>query len=182
MPRFRDFRFHLAAALLAVGACTGSARADLVTTLSVSTKSVSGGLTEYDYTLSNLPASTVNASFLFIAVDTTANLTALSAPVGWDISYATGDLAVGFTSPDTSVDISPGGSGVFSFDSPLPPELASYQVAGIDSSGNFLTNDGMILTASVPEPASALLLTAGVVGVLIVARRSKRARQARTAR
>jgi hypothetical protein len=76
----------------------------------------------------------------------------------------------------------PGGSGAFSFDSPLPPELSSFQVAGIDSSGNFLTNDGMILTASVPEPASALLLTAGVVGVLVVARRSKRARPARTAR
>jgi PEP-CTERM motif len=182
MPRFRDFRAHLAVALLAIAASGHPVHAGLITTLEVTTKAVAGGLTEYDYTLSDLSASTVNVSFLFIAVDTTASLTALSAPVGWDISYATGDLAVGFTSPDPSVDIVPGSSGAFSFDSPLRPSPASYQVAGIDASGNFLTNDGMILTASVPEPASALLLTAGVLGMLVARRRSKRTRPARTAR
>ena len=122
-----------------------SARADLVTKLEVSTKAVSGGLTEYDYTLSDLPSSTVTASSFFVAVDTTANLTMLSAPTGWDISYATGDLAVAFTSPDPSVDILVGSSGGFSFDSPLPPVLAPYEVAGIDANFNFVMNDGVIL-------------------------------------
>ena len=144
MPRFRDFRLHLAFALLAVGASAHSARADLVTSVSVSTKSVVGGLTEYDYTLSNMSSSTVTASSFYVAVDMTADLTFLSAPSGWDMSYATGDMAVGFTSPDPSVDILPGSFGIFSFDSPLPPTLVSYEVAGIDGNGNYVVNDGMV--------------------------------------
>ncbi len=182
MPRFRDLCLPLAVALAAIAVSGHSAHAGLITTLEVTTEVVAGGLTEYDYTLSNLSASTINASFLFIAVDTTANLTALSGPTGWDISYATGDVAVGFTSPDASVDILPGSSGVFSFDSPLPPDLASYQVAGIDASGDFLTNDGVILSASVPEPASALPLAAGFLGMLIARRVSKRNRSPRAER
>jgi len=179
MPRFRGFCLPLATALLAIAATADCARAGMLTTLSVSTKAVAGGLTEYDYTLSNLSASTVDASFLFIAVDTTANLTALTAAPGWDISYATGDQAVAFTSPDPSVDIVPGSTGSFSFDSPLLPFLADYQAAGIDGNGNFVTNDGVILSANVPEPASAVLLAAGALGMLVFHRRSKRARAAR---
>jgi hypothetical protein len=182
MPRIRVVRLPLAAAMLATVASIPCARADLITSLEVTTKAVAGGLTEYDYTFSNLSSSTVNASFLFIAVDTTANLTALTGPTGWDVSYATGDLAIAFTSPDPSVDILPGSSGVLSFDSPLAPHLASYEAAGIDGSGNFVTNDGAILSASVPEPLSVVLLTVGVLGILVVNQRLRRTRSALTAR
>jgi PEP-CTERM motif len=174
MPRIRDFLFPLAIALAALAAGAQSARAGLVTSLTVSTTPVAGGLTEYDYTLTNLPSSTVTASFFFVAVATTANLTLLTAPSGWDISYATGDVAVGFTSPDPSVDIVPGSFRLFSFDSPLLPILAAYEVAGIDANSNFVMNNGTILSASVPEPASVVLLTVGVLGVLGVRRRLKK--------
>jgi PEP-CTERM motif len=176
MPRIRDYLFPLAVALLALAAGAHSARADLVTSLTVTTMPATGGLTEYDYTLTNLPASTITASFFFVAVDPTANLSFLTAPAGWDISYATGDSAVGFTSPDPSVDIVPGSFGLFSFDSPLLPIQASYEVAGIDANSNFVTNNGMIASASVPEPATVVLLTAGVLGMLGVRRRLKRSR------
>ena len=174
MPRIRDFLFPLAIALAALAAGAQSARAGLVTSLTVSTTPVAGGLTEYDYTLTNLPSSTVTASFFFVAVDATANLTsAWTRPSDWDISYATGDMAVGFTSPDPSVDIVPGSSGHFSFDSPLLPIQAPYEVAGIDANSNFVTNSGTVLSASVPEPASVVLLTVGVLGMLVVRRRLK---------
>jgi hypothetical protein len=182
MPRIRAFRLPLAVALVVMAASGQSARAGLLTTLDVSTKAVPGGLTEYDYTLSNLPASTVTASSFFVAVETTADLTMLTAPSGWDISYATGDLAVAFTSPDPSVDILPGSSGLFSFDSPVTPNLAAYQVAGIDANGNFVVNNGVILSASVPEPATAALLAVGVLGVLGLQYRLKRRRPTSTTR
>jgi hypothetical protein len=176
MPRIRDFLFPLVAALIALAASAHSARAELVTTLTVSTKSVAGGLTEFDYTLTNSPASTITASSLFVAVDPTANLTMLTAPTGWDISYATGDPAVAFTSPDPSVDIVPGASGLFSFDSPLFPNPAAYEVAGIDANFDYITNDGTILSAAVPEPASVVLLTVSVLGILGLRHRLKRSR------
>jgi hypothetical protein len=146
-----------------------------MTDLSVSTMPVSGGLTQYDYTLANLSTSTVTASFFFVDVDGTANLSALSAPAGWDISYNTGDMAVGFTSPDPSLDIQPGFSGQFSFESVLAPVQAPYEVAGIDANYNFVVNTGVIWSASiVPEPSSAVLCALGILGVLSVHGRLRR--------
>jgi hypothetical protein len=182
MPRSRDFRLLLAIALLAMAASTRSARADLVTTLDVSPMSMPGGLTEYDYKLSDLSTSSITASSFFVAVDATANLTRLSAPVGWDISYDPGDLAVAFTSPDPSFDVMIGSSGLFSFDSLLGPVLAPYEIAGIDSNYNYLTNDGTIYSASVPEPASAALLAVGVLGMMGVHHRYKKGRPAPASR
>jgi hypothetical protein len=167
MPRFPSFRLLLALALVAIAASRHTARADLLTDLSVSTMLVSGGLTQYDYTLADLSTSTVTASSFFVVVDGTANLSALSAPSGWDISYTPGDMAVGFTSPDPSLDIMPGFSGLFSFESLLTPVLESYEVAGIDPNFNFVVNTGVIASAGVvPEPSSAVLCTLGILAVL----------------
>ena len=155
MSQIREFGFLIAVALLASAASAHTARGDLITTLEVSTKAVAGGLTEFDYTLSDLSASTVTASSFFVAADFTANLTALSGAGVGTFRMPLATCAVAFTSPDPSVDILPGSSGVFSFESPLPPILAPFEVAGIDSNGNFDVNDGSIFeAASVPEPAS----------------------------
>jgi hypothetical protein len=166
MPRFPSFRLLLAMALVAIAASHHSVRADLITDLSVTTTPESGGLTLYSYTLADLSTSTITASSFFVVVDTTANLSALSAPTGWDISYTAGDTAVGFTSPDPSLDIMPGFSGPFSFESLLTPVLVPYEVAGIDPNFNYVVNTGVILGASVPEPSSAVLCTLGILGVL----------------
>jgi hypothetical protein len=176
MPRFPSFRLLLAMALVAIAASRHSARADLMTDLSVSTMPVSGGLTQYDYTLADLSTSTVTASSFFVVVDGTANLSALSAPTGWDISYYTpGDTAVGFTSPDPSLDIVPGSSGMFSFQSLLTPVLVPYEVAGIDANNNYVVNTGVIFSAAiVPEPSSAVLCTLGILGALSFHRRLRR--------
>jgi hypothetical protein len=175
MPRFSGFRLCLALALIAIAGNRQSARADFITSLGVSTMAVSGGLTEYDYTLADLSTSTVTASFFYLDVDSTANLTALTAPTGWDISYTPGDTAIGFTSPAPSFDIQPGTVGLFSFDSPLTPVIAPYAIAGIDSNSNYIENDGVVFTPSiVPEPSSALLCAMGAVGALGFHRRWKR--------
>ena len=181
MLRFAGFRLCIALALVAVVVGRQSARAGLITDVSVSTTPVSGGLTEYDYTVSNESASTITASFFFVAVDTTANLSAMTAPTGWDISYATGDTVIEFSSPDSSLDIIPGSFGLFSLDSPLTPVISTDAVAGVDANFNFVQNDGTILApalASVPEPSSALLCALGALGVLSFHRRLNGTRSA----
>jgi hypothetical protein len=181
MPRFAGFRLCIALALVAIVGGRQSARAGLITDVAVSTTPVSGGLTQYDYTVSNESSSTITASFFFVAVDTTANLSAMTAPTGWDISYATGDTVIEFSSPDPSLDIIPASFGMFSFDSPLTPVTTTDAVAGIDSNFNFVQNNGSILgpaIASVPEPSSALLCALGVLGVLSFHRRFKGNRSA----
>ena len=174
MRFFSSFRGSLAMMLVAIAVGQYPARADLITNLGVSTTLLPGGLTEYDYTLSDITTSTVDASFLYIDVSSQANLSLLTAPTGWDISYSTGDTTVIFTSPDPSVDITPGTSGMFSFESPLAPMWVPYEVAGIDSNYNYVTNDGLIFSASVPEPTSGLLCALGILGVAILYRRSNR--------
>jgi hypothetical protein len=177
MARFDSFRFCIALALVAIGGGSQSARAGLITNVTVSTTPVTGGLTQYDYTVSNESSSTITASFFFVAVDTTANLSVMTAPTGWDISYATGDPVIELSSPNSSLDIIPGASGQFSFESPLAPVITTDAVAGIDSNFNYVENDGSTsgpALASVPEPSSVLLCALGAVGVLAFHRRLKR--------
>ena len=80
MSRFAGCRLYIALALVAIVGGRQSARADLITNVGVSTAPVSGGLTQYDYTVSDESSSTITASFFFVAVDTTANLSAMTAP------------------------------------------------------------------------------------------------------
>jgi hypothetical protein len=185
MQRFPGFRSCLALALVAIAGSLQAARADLITDVGVSTAPVSGGLTQYTYTVADESTSTITASFFYVAVDTTADLTTFTAPTGWDISYATGDTVVEFSSPDPSLDIMPGSLGMFSFDSPLTPVMSTDAVAGIDSNFNYFENDGQILSpsiSSVPEPSSALLCILGALGALGFGRRLNRNRSASIAR
>jgi hypothetical protein len=150
-------------------AVAAPARGDLITDLTVSVSPPSGGLYSYSYTLTDQTSSTLDASQFFLAVAPGANLSAISAPTGWDVFYAAGDPDVSFLSSDSSFDLSPGTVGNFSMVSAVGPALASDLVRGLDdSTGTFAENSGTILTPSamVPEP-SALVL--GVLGAAFAA-------------
>ena len=139
-----------------------------------------GGLFRYDYILSLSAANTVGASSFAIAIaigvgsNAAVILGSGSAPSGFDISYAPGDIEILFTSPDASFDIAPGATGRFEFESRVGPARTGYQVQGFDGSGNLATNSGSAFTAAaVPAPASMLLLGVGGLGVMVTTRRPR---------
>jgi hypothetical protein len=93
------------------------ARGDLITDLSVDVSHAANGLYTYSYSLSVEPGSTLGAGELDLAVSTFANLSAISAPAGWDVFYtpgSPGDSVISFSSPDLSTDLGPGMVGLFS--------------------------------------------------------------------
>jgi hypothetical protein len=155
----------VASASLWIGAAP--AQAGLVADLSVDVTHASSGLYTYSYTLTVESSSTLGAGELDLAVSPIANLSAISAPAGWDVSYtpgSPGDSAITFSSPDSSTDLAPGTSGMFSMESLVGPALASDVVRGFDdSTGTFDQVKGMIQTASVPEPSGLVL---GVLALL----------------
>ena len=159
-----------------------TARAEFITTLTASETPQPGGLTLYQYTLTNDPTSTLNAEGLAISVDANADLQSITGPTGWDISYLPGDTLVTWESSDISIQfIAPGDSAAFSFLSALGPAQQPYLVIGTDTLGiDFDSNFGDIASpaiSSVPEPGSLVLSGLGALGVLaMVARRYPRSR------
>ena len=157
----------VASAWLWIGAAP--ARGGLVTDLSVDVTHASSGLYTYSYTLAVESSSTLGAGELDLAVSPFANLSAISAPAGWDVFYtpgSPGDSAITFSSPDPSTDLAPGTVGFFSMSSLVGPALASDIVRGFDdSTGTFDQNSGTILTASVPEPSGFVLGALALLGV-----------------
>jgi hypothetical protein len=145
------------------------ARGGLITDLSVDVTRAANGLYTYSYTLTVESSSTLGAGELDLAVSPFANLSAISAPAGWDVFYtpgSPGDSAITFSSPDSSTDLVPGTSGMFSMASFVGPALASDLVRGFDdSTGTFDQNSGTIRTASVPEPSSLVLGALALLGV-----------------
>ena len=121
MPRALRSIFFLALALALALTATTANRADLVTSLSVTVTHEANGLYRYDYILSVGAKSTAGASNFNMTVDPAAALIfgAASAPSGWDVSYMAGDPAVMFSSPDPTLDIAPGATGKFEFESRL---------------------------------------------------------------
>ena len=157
----------VASASLWIGAAP--ARGGLVTDLSVDVTRASNGLYTYAYTLTVESSSTLGAGELDLAVSSFANLSAISAPAGWDVFYtpgSPGDSAISFSSPDPSTDLAPGTVGLYSMSSLVGPALASDIVRGFDdSTGTFDQNSGTILTASVPEPSGLVLGALALLGV-----------------
>ena len=144
-------------------------QAGLVTDLSVDVTHASNGSYTYSYTLTVESSSTLGAGELDLAVSPSANLSATSAPAGWDVFYtpgSPGDSAITFSSPDSSTDLVPGTSGLFSIASFVGPALASDLVRGFDdSTGAFDQNSGTIMTASAPEPSGLVLGALALLGV-----------------
>jgi len=160
-------------AILAAGAwlwiVAAPARGGLITDLSVNVTHASNGLYTYSYTLSVESGSTLGAGELDLAVSPFANLSAISAPAGWDVFYtpgSPGDSAITFSSPDSSIDLAPGTVGLFSMASLVGPALDSAVVRGFDdNAGTFAQNSGTIITASAPEPSGLVLAVLALLGV-----------------
>jgi hypothetical protein len=164
------------AVLLLIGG-TAAARGDLLTSLTVATDPLPGGLTRYTYTLANDPASTELVNLFQLDVAPGAALQAIANTLGWDVTYTTGSPIIIWTSaiqPDFSTnDLPPGSAGVFSFESALAPSDQPYLIAGIPPTGGFgSTNEGSIASpavvpTAVPEPASLLAFAVAVAGLIV---------------
>ena len=158
-------------------------QAGLVTDLSVDVTHASSGSYTYSYTLTVESSSTLGAGELDLAVSPSANLSAISAPAGWDVFYtpgSPGDSVISFSSPDLSTDLGPGMVGLFSMASFVGPDPDSYVVRGFDdSAGTFAQNTGTIVTASVPEPSGLVPAALALLGAAYpVVRGSARRRSA----
>ncbi len=150
-----------ALALLLSVAGSVSARGDLVTTLSATATEIDSGLFRYEYTLTNELSSTLSVTDFFLDVSPFADLQAITAPVGFIISYSAGDPDITFSSPEAAFDILPGSFGLFSFESLIGPKSAAFLVRGLGET-SFGENSGFTLTPSaVPEPLSVGLFAMG---------------------
>ena len=161
------------ASAIALGLVTSAARADLVTTVTPIVAPAAGGYS-YTYLVTNTPASTVDVGAFYLGVSDDADLSDITMPAGFLTLYTTGFETIEFASTDSSTDITPGSSDVFSFVSPLPPETLSYANQSYDD-GEF--NTGTTLgPISVPEPLS---LGSMFVGAVLLTRRATRTNAAR---
>ncbi len=179
--KLKSFASTRAVLFLAVFLSGGVARGGFVSSLSTTVGQQVGGLYRYDYTLADDAASTLSVVDFTLAVSTSSTLSALVAPSGWLITYATGDSSVDFASPDALTDITPGTSGAFSFLSPLPPSPGGYDILGLNEDtfelGLIQGNIASPTTSTVPEPSGLVLLGTGTLGLIGYSRRRRKALQ-----
>jgi hypothetical protein len=168
MPRSRTKLFVVHSAILLVFAVP--VRGDFITTLTVDLTSQPGSLNRYEYILTDQTNSSLPVFSFSLNVASDANLSLLSGPAGWDISYNPSDSQVIWTSLDSSTDLLPGNSAHFNLFSALQPSPQGYIIAGIDESiPDLETNSGQILGPSlsaVPEPSSLTLAGLGAMVLL----------------
>jgi hypothetical protein len=97
-------------------------------------------------------------------VATSANLTAINSPIGWDVSYTAGDTGIGWTASSEDVVIAPGDSLSFGFTSLLGPGSQDYGVLALNMGGTNVDFVGgatlgpLVSGAVVPEPSTLQLL------------------------
>ena len=75
-------RYLAAGILLLALHSADAARADFLVTVDVTTSDAGGGLTQYDYLLTDLAASDEPAAILLVSVDPSADLSSISSPDG----------------------------------------------------------------------------------------------------
>jgi len=162
----RSLRWLLPAVL--VSAMSTGASADLIISLDATATPAGGGLTRYEYAVTNEATSTLAFIQFQLATSPGANPGMITGPDGWDISFDDVFSVLSWTSFVPATDIFPGHSATFSFVSPLPPGDQEYSAAGFDDA----TGEGQVLygittgptttTAAVPEPSSLVSLALGV--------------------
>jgi hypothetical protein len=133
-----------------------------------------GGTFLYTYTVANPAASTGGVSQFFVTVGPTANLTAITAPTGFDSFYSAGSTVAEFDSFSSATDIAPGSSGVFSFVSAMGPAALPVTARSIDDTSGTFTDVTSASVAPVPEPSSLVLCGLGAAGLALAARRRRR--------
>ena len=165
MLQTREFFRAIPVAITLVLFSAWSVRADLITTVQADVTQLGPEDYRYDYRLTNSPQSDFAAIALEIQVDPTAALSSITGPAGWDILYIQGDPAISWSSPDAVLDLQPGDSVSFSFESILGPAADGYSVFGFDSGTfGFALNSGQALSPSaVPEPSGFVLSLIGAV-------------------
>lgn len=145
----------------------GSARGDLIFTLSAQVTHEADATYLYEYELFVSPDSTLGASTLALGVSPLADPMALTGPDGWDTSFSALDGLILFQSPDAMFDIGPGLTGSFTYSSFFGPASMPYTVIGIDpDSETVVEGSGLVATAAVPEPSSLSLSGAGALCLL----------------
>jgi hypothetical protein len=133
-----------------------------------------GGTFLYAYTVANPTASTGGVSQFFVIVGPTANLTAITTPIGFDSFYSAGSTVAEFDSISSATDIAPGSSGVFSFLSAAGPASFPVTARSIDDTSGTFTDVTSLSVAPVPEPSSLVLCGLGAAGLALVVRRRRR--------
>ncbi len=176
MMRYRHGLASVAITVLMLG-IVPPVRGGLLTSLTVDVAPQPGGLTRYEYTLTNEATSDLSVFQFSLDVALNADLQLLSGPTGWDIIYNPGDSQVIWSSPDSSTDLLPGNGALFDISSAQGPSLHSYLIAGINEAiPDIETNSGWIAgpgVSSVPEPSALMLGSIGVLGLLGYAWRRK---------
>lgn len=180
-------RVNLFLFLLTVATCSQSARADLLSKLTVSTNQQSDGSFIYAYMLTNESASSLPVVGLSLTVSVDADLRDIAGPSGWNVGYTPGDTSIIWESSEAMFDLSAGSSTSFSFISNLGPAAGNYFVVGLNEVDFIIEfNDGQISMPSVaaqavPEPASLLLSALGSIGLIgyLAFRRAKLTHQDR---
>src|SRR5207249_3202690 len=123
----------------------GPAHAGFTTTLTASSVTEPDGTFLYEYLLTNMSESGLNAVSLLLSISDFANLGSITGTSGWDVTYSPGDPAISWEATDVAFGLPPGSSASFSFISPLGPALSDYFVVGIDDMGTIIEfNQGQI--------------------------------------
>lgn len=134
-----------------------------------------GGLFLYSYTVTTSPSSTLATSEFIVDIGVTADLTAITAPSGFDAFYSAGDPIIDFQSFSSSTDIGIGQSGSFSFTSTVNPGLLGDVLRNLDDTGGTFTDLAGTTLAPAPEPSSLALCGIGGTALWLAARRRRRA-------
>lgn len=143
------------------------AHASLVTSLQSEVKLLAGSKYKYTYTISNDTTSTLPVVEFTLNVGADADLTDVTGPEGWVVSYANDAVAVDWSSFSPDTDIKPGAATTFSFVSVLAPAAQDYSILGVsvDPFG-IETNQGRVVSpaaSTVAEPSSFLPLLLGAI-------------------